>query len=118
MAGIQVVAGGAGFIGSSLVAALLRAETSQIIVLDDLSLGRAEYLRDSLAGGRVSLIACDVSNRDEVSRVLKTVAQRDAISEIWHLAANSDIPAGIVDPDVDFNRTFRTTYELLRLSRE
>ncbi len=34
------------------------------------------------------------------------------------MAANSDIRAGVADPDVDFRDTFHTTYNLLRLMRE
>ena len=29
---------------------------------------------------------------------------------VWHLAANSDIPAGVSDPEVDLRDTFMTTY--------
>lgn len=50
-------------------------------------------------------------------------ALRDAvsggdISAIWHLAANSDIPAGIADPRIDLQRTFLTTFNTLVLMRE
>jgi len=34
------------------------------------------------------------------------------------MAANSDIRAGVADPDVDFRDTFLTTYNLLKLMRE
>ena len=32
------------------------------------------------------------------------------ISEVWHLAANSDIPAGVSDPSIDLRDTFLTTF--------
>lgn len=35
------------------------------------------------------------------------------IDWVWHLAANSDIPAGVGSPEVDFRDTFLTTYRLL-----
>lgn len=37
------------------------------------------------------------------------------ITDIWHLAANSDIPAGIEDPQVDLPDTIFTTLQLLRM---
>jgi UDP-glucose 4-epimerase len=36
------------------------------------------------------------------------------IDEVWHFAANSDIPAGVRDPSVDLRDTFLTTFESLR----
>jgi UDP-glucose 4-epimerase len=37
---------------------------------------------------------------------------------VWHLAANSDIPAGIADPGVDLRDTFMTTFNVLRVMEE
>jgi len=39
------------------------------------------------------------------------------INEVWHLAANSDIPAGIEDPAIDLQRTFLTTVGTLEAVR-
>jgi UDP-glucose 4-epimerase len=36
---------------------------------------------------------------------------------VWHLAANSDIPAGVADPNVDLRDTFLTTYNVLNFMR-
>ena len=40
------------------------------------------------------------------------------ISEVWRLAADSDIPAGIADPGVDLRDTFMTTFNVLRVMEE
>jgi UDP-glucose 4-epimerase len=40
------------------------------------------------------------------------------IDEVWHLAANSDIPAGVDDPSVDLKDTFMTTFWLLEACRK
>ncbi len=40
------------------------------------------------------------------------------IDEVWHLAANSDIPAGVANPRVDLHRTFMTTFSLLGVMRK
>ena len=40
------------------------------------------------------------------------------VDEVWHLAANSDIPAGIDNPRVDLKDTFLTTFFLLKASEK
>ncbi len=37
---------------------------------------------------------------------------------VWHLAANSDILAGVRDPTVDLRDTYLTTFNTLRMMRE
>ena len=39
------------------------------------------------------------------------------ITDVWHLAANSDIPAGVEDPSIDLQRTFLTTVGTLAAMR-
>ncbi|WP_187790232.1 NAD-dependent epimerase/dehydratase family protein, partial [Salmonella sp. S127_66822] len=41
----------------------------------------------------------------------------DPITEVWHLAANSDIPAGINDAGVDLRDTFMTTFNTLEVMK-
>lgn len=118
MGRVQVVAGGGGFIGSCLVQVLLQREQSDILVLDDFTLGRREYLQGLEQSGRVRILECDLADRQQALQALRHATELGEVSEIWHLAANSDIPAGVMEPDVDFSRTFRTTYELLRAARE
>lgn len=55
-----LVTGGAGFIGSHLVDGLVAAGAGPIVVLDDLSLGREENLRDALGHPHMSLHVADV----------------------------------------------------------
>ena len=40
------------------------------------------------------------------------------ISCVWHLAANSDIAAGVADPSIDLRDTFLTTFHTLQIMRE
>ena len=37
---------------------------------------------------------------------------------MWHFAANSDIPAGVEEIDVDLTDTFMTTVSILKIMRE
>lgn len=117
MTTVQIVAGGAGFIGVNLLRRLLE-EDARLVVLDNLSRGRREYLEDLAAPERIVFRACDLSRREEVRAAFAAAAAIGPVREVWHLAANSDIPAGVADPDIDLRNTFLTTFEILRAMRE
>ncbi len=105
-----VVIGGAGFIGSSLVKKLNQRD-SKIVVIDKLSLGRSDYIDTS----SVTLINEDINNTETIIKLLKDY---HPIEEIWHLAANSDIPEGISNIEVDLNDTFMSTVSVLKVIKE
>jgi UDP-glucose 4-epimerase len=104
-----LVVGGAGFIGSVLVKEMLQDNTD-IIVIDKLSLGSADYLDTT----KVEFHQIDVNNIEQVLEVL----QGKKIDEVWHLAANSDIPAGVEDMNVDLDDTFMSTVSTLKIMKE
>jgi UDP-glucose 4-epimerase len=54
---------------------------------------------------------------ERASAAIAAVADARPIDTLWHLAANSDIQAGVADPDVDLRRTFLTTYSAVHLCR-
>jgi UDP-glucose 4-epimerase len=64
-----LVTGGAGFVGSHLVDALV-AEGRSVVVLDDLSTGRADNLRSALAGGDATLVEGSTLDADLVDRLV------------------------------------------------
>ena len=106
-----LVSGGAGFIGANLVHRLMDAGKT-VVVADNLSRGRRNHLPAA-----VRLIVIDLAI---VTRSVDTLAWElagSSISEIWHLAANSDIPAGVANPEVDLRDTFMTTFNLLALAK-
>jgi UDP-glucose 4-epimerase len=80
MAGRYLITGGAGFIGSHLVDALL-ARGDEVVVLDDLSTGRLENLAAASASDRLTFVQGSVL--DELA-VDKAVAGVDVVV---HLAA-------------------------------
>ncbi len=86
---LYLVTGGAGFIGSHLVEALLE-RGAHVRVLDDFSTGR----RENLAGvtGRIELVEGDVSD-PEVA--LQAVSGCDYV---LHLAAIASVQASVQDP--------------------
>jgi UDP-glucose 4-epimerase len=105
-----LISGGAGFIGPNLIKHLAILERDAVVV-DNFSRGRREHLNRD-----VPVIAADLSQSSAVDAVVHGLAGR-RITEIWHLAANSDIPAGVEDARVDLRDTFLSTFHLLELAR-
>jgi UDP-glucose 4-epimerase len=80
-----LVTGGAGFIGSNLVDALLDAG-HEIAVIDDLSTGRERNLDPARARG-VALHVADITDAGAVLEVVR----REQPSVVFHLAAQIDV---------------------------
>lgn len=76
-----LITGGAGLVGSNLTDQLIRAGTREVVILDDMSRGRAENLREVTSEGRVTLIQDDIRNRRGVARAT------DGIDIVFHLAS-------------------------------
>ena len=90
-----MVTGGAGFIGSHLVDALI-ARGDAVQVLDDLSTGRRSNLDDALAAGAV-LHELDVRDGGAVDQVFERFEPEAA----FHLAAQIDVRRSVTDPAAD-----------------
>jgi UDP-glucose 4-epimerase len=110
---VAFVAGGAGFVGSNLVRRLL-AEGWNVFVADNFSLGSADLLDSVSANNSLEIVEADLSLRTSALECFSQCARVFGdIDDVWHLAANSDIPAGVTDPNVDLKDTFMTTFALL-----
>jgi UDP-glucose 4-epimerase len=111
---VSIIAGGAGFVGANL-SQLLCGENRQLLILDNLSRGREEYFEPvrKIASDRVHFRNVDLSNLDATAQAFKFSESLGFVEEVWHLAANSDIPAGVLDANVDLQDTFQTTYSLI-----
>jgi UDP-glucose 4-epimerase len=103
-----LIIGGAGFIGSSLVKVLLKKYIN-IIVIDSLFLGSI----DNIDTTEVEFHQININNVEKILKVLKG----KYIDEIWHLAANSDIPSGVEDMNVDLENTFMSTVSILKVMK-
>lgn len=112
-----LVTGAAGFIGSHLVDALL-AGGATVVGVDNLKLGRRENLSAALKNPGFKFFEADVNDLAACGKIISEVSQSAPISAAWHMAANSDIRAGVADPGVDFRDTFLTTHNLLKLLRD
>lgn len=103
--GKVLVTGGAGFIGNHLVDALVK-EQYGVIVLDDLSSGAFENVKQYLANG-VTFINGDVRDKQVVIEALKDV---DAV---FHFAAVTSVPYSVRNPSVTYDVNVLGTMNLL-----
>jgi UDP-glucose 4-epimerase len=106
------IIGGAGFIGSKITRHFLEKGES-VLVLDNLCRGRNEFIENIPGRERLYFVNADISNLQAAVKILNEYHEKNPVSVIWHMAANSDIPAGIVDAQVDLRDTFMTTYVAL-----
>jgi UDP-glucose 4-epimerase len=106
------IIGGAGFIGSKITRHFLEKGES-VLVLDNLCRGRKEFIENIPGQERLSFVNTDISYLLASLKALNEYHAKNPVSVIWHMAANSDIPAGIVDAQVDLRDTFMTTYVVL-----
>lgn len=112
-----LVPGAAGFIGSHLVDALL-ARGATVLGFDNMRLGRRANLAKALENPGFKFVEMDANDVSNVSQLVAAESKDRPFDTVWHMAANSDIRAGVTDPDVDLSCTFLTTYNTLKVMRE
>lgn len=101
-----LVTGGAGFIGSHVVDALI-ALGARVRVIDDLSTGFRQFLSPSADLCEASLL--------NFERVRPVFAGVDAV---FHLAANADVRHGLEHPRRDIEQNLLATHHVLEAMRE
>ena len=106
-----LVTGGAGFIGSNLVDALLE-RGDEVTVLDDVSTGRRENLEGALGKG-AELIELDIRDAEEVAALFARVQPEAA----FHLAAQIDVRKSTADPAFDARVNVEGTINVLDAAR-
>jgi nucleoside-diphosphate-sugar epimerase len=104
MATSSLVTGGAGFIGSSIVRALL-ARGDRVRVIDNFFSGKRENLAE--VAGDIELIEGDVRDEAAVARAC------DGIDLIFHQAAIPSVPRSLADPLSSNDANITATLKLL-----
>jgi UDP-glucose 4-epimerase len=87
-----LVTGGAGFIGSNTVDALIASGKHQVAVLDDLSAGKREQVNSGAQFYQV-----DIRNGARVTEVI----EREKPEVIFHFAAQMDVRRSVASPAFD-----------------
>jgi len=107
----SLVTGGAGFIGSNLVDALV-ARGDEVTVVDDLSTGRRQNLDAAIAAG-AELVELDICER---AALVELVGEREP-QTVFHLAAQIDVRKSLEDPRFDAAINIGGTANLLEAMR-
>ena len=110
---MEIIIGGAGFIGTNLARYLLDKK-KQVSVIDDFSLGSYENVKSL---GNCAIYEVDATDYECLNAVVQEILTGQVTRDVtvWHLAANSDIQAGVADYSVDLQKTFLTTSTLLSI---
>jgi len=106
-----LVTGGAGFIGSNLVDRLLE-KGNLVVVFDNLSSGKLEFIEHHLENPNFSLVRGDLLDPEAIERACKDVDM------VCHVAANPDVKLGASDTKVHLDQNILATYNLLEAMRK
>lgn len=104
-----LVTGGAGFIGSHLVEALL-ADGCDVRVMDNFFSGKRENLAAVMDD--IRLTEADVRDLDACRRVC------EGVTRVWHLAAVGSVPRSVADPLTTHESNLTGTLNMLVAARD
>lgn len=105
-----LVTGGAGFIGSHLIETLMVHD--EVVVLDNLSSGRMDNLREFLGKPGFKFVNGDLKKFEGWDDAL------DGVTLVYHLAANPEVRVGEAEPAVHFQENLFATFKLLEAMRK
>ncbi len=105
-----LVTGGAGFIGSYLVERLVN-EGYDVVVVDNLSSGRLEFLSEVSDSPRLRLIKGDLADPSVALEAVK------GVDMVYHLAANPEVRIGSQSPENIYRQNVLVTYNVLEAMR-
>jgi len=106
-----LVTGGAGFIGSHIVDKLIKSG-NEVIVFDNLSSGKLEFIEHHIKAPNFKLIEGDLLDQNSIEKACK------GIDFIYHVAANPDVKLGASDTRIHFDQNILATYNLLEAIRK
>lgn len=119
MKSIHLITGGAGFIGRCLSKRLLDSGAF-VAGIDNLSRGTLHNMEAFSTSSNFLFRQAEITDYDAFLAAVDSALAwaPEGNVTVWHLAANSDIQAGVRDPAVDLRDTFLTTFNTLRMMRE
>jgi UDP-glucose 4-epimerase len=104
------ITGGAGFIGSNL-ADHLRAQGTELAIVDDFRTGRREFVAELLEDPSVTLYEGDVLDQGLLERAF------EGCDWVFHLQANADVRYGLEHPRRDLEQNTIATATVLEAMR-
>ncbi len=105
-----MVTGGAGFIGSHIVDQLMN-EGHEVVVYDNLSSGRLEFIEQHLGKDNFRFVEADLLDFNTLKREMREVEL------VYHVAANPDVRLGASDTRVHMEQNVQATYNVLEAMR-
>jgi len=104
-----VVTGGAGFIGSHAVDHLMAAN-HEVIVLDNLSSGKVQFIAPHRGHPNFQFHQIDLLH-EPISEFFQ------GVEEVWHLAANPEVRLGAENTRIHLEQNILVTYNVLEAMR-
>lgn len=101
-----LVTGGAGFIGSHIVDYLM-TNNHEVVVYDNFSTGKLEFLNHHLNSKKFKLINADLKDTNQLDKAMKSV------NFVFHLAAHADVRSGYTDHTIDHEQNLEMTRNVL-----
>jgi len=105
-----MVTGGAGFIGSHIVDALMR-EGHEVLVYDNLSSGKIEFIKEHMGKENFKFVQADLLDFERLKK------EMEGIELVYHVAANPDVRLGASDTHVHLEQNVLVTYNVLEAMR-
>ena len=110
---ICLVTGGAGFIGSHLIDALLAdASVGEVRILDNFSSGRTEHLAHHQNNTKLKIHSVELLEAEKIRPYF------EGVTTVFHLAANPDARWGIENTRLDLEQETIVTYNVLEAMRQ
>jgi UDP-glucose 4-epimerase len=108
-----LVVGGAGFVGSHVVDALVKHGAEKIVVVDNMFLGKTENLDGAVKKGNVIVYREDA----RYLTALENIIEREKPEAVYNLAVKC-LPYGFIDPEGAFMTGVEIAHNLANLLRK
>jgi UDP-glucose 4-epimerase len=108
-----LIVGGAGFVGSHVVDALVKHGAEKIVVVDNMFLGKKENLDEAVQKGNVIVYKEDA----RYLTALENIIEREKPEAVFNLAVKC-LPYGFIDPEGAFMTGVEIAHNLANLLRK